>query len=118
MNNDYQMAISQLEATNMDSVQHVQNIWWSVYPYFAKKTARRCWYLILSVFIIIEIFCADTDIYFDQSGPWIIRGCYFLWMLVSIILVITARNMRDHFSLMFEMKVQQKQTCNAYSIIP
>ena len=101
-----QMAIIQLnESKNTEDL--TSNVWFTVYKYFATKTSRKCWYIILLSFTFVEIYVADVDIYFheDQIGPWVIRSCFFFWMFISIILIITARNMRDHFSLMLEMKV-------------
>ena len=103
------MAITQL--TNIEdtsgSIDIAKDRLLIIYKIFATNIAIKCWYFVLAIWIFIFILFADIEIYFhkDSIGQWGIRSSFFIWILISLILIIGARNMRDHFALMAEMKV-------------
>eukprot|EP01083_Nonionella_stella_P097629 274406_1 len=104
---NWKMAISQLVAASSSNSNITSNRWCTIHKYFASKYATYAWCIALLSFIVIEMSVADITIYFHQNniGPWVIRSCFFVWMFVSLVLVFIARNMRDHFYIMLEMKI-------------
>ena len=103
------MAITQLK-TMQDSTSSLdikKNYWWIIHKYFATKFAIRCWYFILTSWIIIFTLCADIKFYFNNgwNGPIALSIIGYFYTFISFLLLIIGRNMRDHFALMAEMKV-------------
>eukprot|EP01084_Bolivina_argentea_P283995 486561_1 len=106
---NWKIAISQVtEITELNNNENSNAVLWeNIYKYWATPTAIRCWYIVNVIWIVIIISVSDVDTYFhpDSIGQWVIRCSFIFWSLFSILLLFGTRNMRDHFSLMTEMKI-------------
>eukprot|EP01083_Nonionella_stella_P012278 34824_1 len=85
-----------------------QNLWCICYRLFATSVAIQCWHCILSIWVIVFILCAEQSFYFRDgfNGPWTLQIVFTIYCIVSFLVLIIARKMRDHFALMAEMKIQ------------
>eukprot|EP01084_Bolivina_argentea_P051513 94771_1 len=103
---NWKMAICQLTNINSSKLTEIKNIWSSIYKYFATSFATKCWYFILSIWIIMFILCGKVEFYFKHgfNGSWGLFIIITIYSLTALTVLIIGYNMRDHFLLMKEMK--------------